>query len=199
MVWRRALIWSRRVVSGTRFSNAKAAWFRNVSVSGSGALRRARLAAESLSRVASRSARANTKLLIYGLFQKGRVLAQDGEAIPLLLEARDLFSGGHLLDRHAKLDRDRLERFNRRPVDVRLARLAQTPIAHRDAVAFDIGLERSGAAIHSRRLYDLWDETAFRAGHVGARIVSLFGPRLHARRTTHDGRHSYVITNNLSR
>ena len=128
-----------------------------------------------------------------------RVTAIQGSDPASSRSTRSFFREEHLLDRHAKLDRDRLERFNRRPVDVRLARLAQTPIAHRDAVAFDIGLERSGAAIHSRRLYDLWDETAFRAGHVGARIVSLFGPRLHARRTTHDGRHSYVITNNLSR
>ena len=44
MVWRRALIWSVRVVSGTKFSRAKAAWFRNTTGSGSGALRREKTA-----------------------------------------------------------------------------------------------------------------------------------------------------------
>ena len=31
-------------------------------------------------------ANTDTKLLIYGLFQKGRVLAQDGEAVPGVVE-----------------------------------------------------------------------------------------------------------------
>ena len=73
-----------------------------------------------------------------------RVTAIQGSDPASSRSTRSFFREEHLLDRHAKLDRDRLERFNRRPVDVRLARLAQTPIAHRDAVAFDIGLERSG-------------------------------------------------------
>ena len=56
MVWRRALIWSGRVVSAGSASRAKRALAWNVS--GSGALRRARLAAASRSRAASRLARA---------------------------------------------------------------------------------------------------------------------------------------------
>ena len=58
MVWRRGLIWSGRVVRAGRVARAKRAWAGKILASVSGAVRRARLAVVSRSRVASRAVRA---------------------------------------------------------------------------------------------------------------------------------------------
>src|SRR5438067_1752740 len=66
----------------------------------------------------------------------------------------------HLLRLEAELLGDLFERVDRRAVDVRLARLAETPVAHGDAEAFEQALERRRAAIHRRGLHDLGHEPA---------------------------------------
>ena len=63
MVWRKALIWSERVVSRMRFSRANVACFRNNAGWESGTLSRARVPADNRARVSSRSLHRRFKLV----------------------------------------------------------------------------------------------------------------------------------------